>query len=52
MKPNSIYKPRIFKDGNLWCALYGDSIQDGVAGFGNSPALAYEDFDKNWEATK
>ena len=51
IRPSSIYKPKIFKDGNQWCALYGYNIQDGVAGFGNSPALAYEDFDRNWEAT-
>lgn len=49
-RPSTIYKPKLYKDGNLWCALYGDNIQDGVAGFGDSPALAYEDFDRNWEA--
>lgn len=30
------------------CALYGDNLQDGVAGFGDSPALAMSDFDKSW----
>ena len=49
-RPSTIYKPKLYKDGNQWCALYGDNIQDGVAGFGDSPALAYEDFDRNWEA--
>ena len=41
-------KPTLKIDGNEWCALYGENIQDGVAGFGKSPALAMIDFDKNW----
>ena len=48
LKPSSIYKPRLSIDGNQWCALYGDNLQDGVAGFGDSPALAFADFDKAW----
>ena len=48
-RPSTIYKPKIYKDGSLWCALYGSNIQDGVAGFGKSPALACEDFDRMWE---
>lgn len=35
-------------DGNKWCVLYGENLQDGVAGFGDSPGLAMWDFDKNW----
>ena len=23
-----------FKDGNMWCFLYGDNIQEGICGFG------------------
>jgi hypothetical protein len=41
-------RPRVFPDGNMWCALYGDNLQDGVAGFGETPAKACADFDKNW----
>jgi len=29
-------------DGDQWCALVGDNIQEGVAGFGNSPVEALE----------
>ena len=47
-KPSAIYKPRVTVDGDMWCALYGDNLQDGVAGFGKSPAEAMADFDKNW----
>jgi hypothetical protein len=43
-------KPRLSIDGNQWCALYGDNLQDGVAGFGDSPDDAYADFDRNWYA--
>ena len=47
-EPFTIYRPRIFIDGNQWCALYGENIQDGVAGFGGSPEKAAEDFNRNW----
>ena len=46
--PSVVYKPRVFIDGKQWCALYGDNIQDGVVGFGKSPAEAMWDFNKNW----
>lgn len=48
--PSVLYRPRLSIDGNKWCALYGDNSQDGVAGFGVSPAEAMADFDKNWFA--
>lgn len=41
-------RPRIFIDGNQWCVLYGDNLQDGVAGFGDSPMLAVYDFNNSW----
>jgi hypothetical protein len=47
-RPSVLYRPAISLDGNKWCALYGANLQDGVVGFGDSPALAMEDFDKNW----
>lgn len=43
-KPSTIYKPKIYIDGDKWCALYGENIQDGVAGFGDSPEQAMADF--------
>jgi hypothetical protein len=49
-RPSAIFKPRLSIDGNQWCALYGDNLQDGVAGFGESPADAMWDFDRNWNA--
>lgn len=47
-RPSAVFKPRLSVDGNQWCALYGENLQDGVAGFGNSPAEAMWDFDRAW----
>jgi hypothetical protein len=33
----------IFRDGNQVCALFGDNLQDGTAGFGNNTAEALRD---------
>lgn len=46
--PSAIFRPAISIDGNQWCALYGENLQDGVAGFGDSPGAAMRDFDNNW----
>ncbi len=46
--PAAIFRPRVFIDGDKWCALYGENLQDGVAGFGDSPALAVWDFNEAW----
>ncbi len=43
-----LLKPSIFIDGNKWCVLFGKNIQDGVAGFGDSPQLAIYDFNAQW----
>jgi hypothetical protein len=47
-RPSAVYRPTIGRDGNQWCALYGENLAEGVAGFGNSPELAMADFDTNW----
>lgn len=47
-RPSRTMRPRVFKDGDSWCALYGESPQDGVAGFGNTPELACQNFDEAW----
>ena len=49
-RPSAVFKPRLSVDGDQWCALYGDNLQDGVAGFGDSPADAMWDFDRAWGA--
>lgn len=42
-------RPKISIDGNQWCVLYGENLQDGVAGFGDTPRLAVYDFNKAWD---
>ena len=39
---------KVFIDGNMWCALYGDDLQSGVAGFGETISDAIKDFEANW----
>lgn len=40
------------KDGNSWCFLYGENIQEGVCGFGETIFDAACDFYKNIKASK
>ncbi len=49
LTPFSRLRPRIFKDGDQWCALYGEDLQSGVAGFGATPRAAETAFDLAWE---
>jgi hypothetical protein len=44
----SMLKPSIQRDGNQWCVLYGDDLQVGIAGFGESPYIAIMAFNKAW----
>jgi len=37
-----------FLDGNQWCVLLGANLQEGIAGFGDTPATACKAFDKAW----
>lgn len=43
-------RPKVSIDGNQWCVLYGENLQDGVAGFGDSLYLAILDFNKSFGA--
>ena len=47
-RPFMLLRPRVFPAGNQWCALYGSNLQEGVAGFGDTPAKAAVDFDVQW----
>ena len=51
-RPFVLLKPSMKPDGDHWCALYGENLQDGVCGFGETPDLAAIDFDKNWREQK
>lgn len=48
VRPSYLYRPKLSIDGDKWCALYGENIQDGVVGFGPSPDSAYRAFDLAW----
>lgn len=39
----------ISRDGNMWCVLYGENLQEGVSGFGKTLAEAILDFDNTFE---
>lgn len=47
-RPSIMLKPRLFREGNLWGCIHGGNPMEGVEGYGESPDLAYRDFDKNW----
>lgn len=49
-RPFVLLRPKLYPDGNMWCALYGDNLQDGLAGFGTSPAKAAWAFDEAFYA--
>lgn len=34
---------KVTKDGDQWCALVGETLQDGIAGFGLTPSGALMD---------
>lgn len=42
---------QVFLDGNQWCALLGENIQEGIAGFGLSPKEALESLAGELEET-
>ncbi len=48
-RPSVLFKPELFKDGNMWCALLGANLQEGIAAFGETPEKAMKNFDKAWK---
>jgi hypothetical protein len=47
-RPSVIYRPKLSLDGNMWIALFGDNLQEGVVGIGTSPNEAMYQFDNAW----
>ena len=47
-RPFMLLRPKMFPDGNQWCALYGENLQDGVCAFGDTPDTASINFDVSW----
>jgi hypothetical protein len=50
--PSVLYRPSLSADGTKWCALYGDDLASGVAGFGDTPAEAMAAFDAAWTSER
>ena len=48
-RPSVVFKPTLVKDSGMWCALFGDNLQEGVAGFGETPSKAMYAFDTAWQ---
>lgn len=46
--PHVILRARVYQDGDQWCCLYGENIQEGVCAFGSSPRKACAEFDRIW----
>ena len=47
-KPSVLYRPRLSLDGDTWITCYGDNIQEGCVGCGETPAKAMAEFDLSW----
>ena len=47
-RPSVLFRPAISIDGDQWCAIYGKNLQEGIAGFGDTPEKAMFDFDEQW----
>lgn len=47
-KPHKVLGVRVFRDGDQWCALFGQNIQEGCAGFGATRVDACAAFDRAW----
>lgn len=44
-------KPKITKDGDMYCCLYGENLQEGIVGFGETPMKAIYEFNKALQST-
>lgn len=44
----ALLQPKVSIDGDQWCVLYGENLQDGVAGFGDTVYKAILNFNKNF----
>lgn len=47
-RPFMLLRPPIYPDGDQWCALLGENLATGIAGFGATPDEAAKEFDRAW----
>jgi len=48
--PSAISRPRLFIRGELWIALLGPSVEEGIVGIGSTVAAALRAFDTQYLA--
>ena len=41
-----------YKDGAKWCVLWGENIQNGICGFGDTPSEAIHSFNNEYYGIK
>lgn len=46
--PSALRRPRLMLRGSSWIALFGSTLQDGIAGIGNSVRSALRAFDSQY----
>ena len=51
-RPSVLFRLEPFVDGNMYCVLLGENLQEGVAGFGETVDAAMRDFDVNYYRMK
>lgn len=51
LRPSVLYQQslKISRDGDKYCVLMGENLQEGIAGFGDTLLEALHDFDVNIE---
>src|SRR6266542_434140 len=48
--PSAVRRPRLFFRGDLWIALLGSSVEDGIVGIGSTVRAALRAFDVQYLA--
>lgn len=44
-RPSAVFKPTLTRDGDQWCVLLGENLQEGLSAFGDTVAEAMSNFD-------
>jgi len=46
--PSALHRPRLFVRGELWIALFGPSVEEGIVGIGSTVTAALRAFDAQY----
>jgi hypothetical protein len=47
--PSAVHRPRVFFQNNVWVALLGRSIEEGIVGLGSTAEAALAAFDAQYK---